>query len=129
MSRDTAPLSQSLHSLLAKISIRMTETESRWIEEQRTDAPDFEPFGFFLPREVVDSRILAALLSPNAMHGQGCTFLKLFLDKISLNTATVDLSKTTVECEVPICYGCSERQIVPASHLQPGCLRRGLSSG
>lgn len=92
----------SLGELLSLITKRIDNEEPKWNEKEREDAPRFEAFSFFLRREVADSRIIAALLSTDATHGQGGLFLDLFLRRIGINPDRLDLKATTIDCEYEI---------------------------
>ena len=51
-------------------------------ELDRRAAPRFSLFDFFHERETDLSRVFGGLLDPSGTHGQGDTFLRLFLDEV-----------------------------------------------
>ena len=59
----------------------------------------FNTFRYLRDDELGLSRIIADLLDPLADHGQGPLFLRLFLDKLELNSPVTDFSGTKVFVE------------------------------
>ena len=68
-------------------------------------APDFTPFDFIDFDEMGLSRILAWLLNPEATHGQGGHFLRLFLDRLATGWSSDDCERAKVKAESPIKEG------------------------
>lgn len=62
-------------------------------------APDFNLFDFIEPDEMRLSNILAWLLSPQASHGQGGKFLRLFLHRLSVVWPIENCNMTQVRTE------------------------------
>jgi hypothetical protein len=89
----------TLNSLFGHVEASLAAGREKWERREREEAPHFEANSFFLKREVVDSRVLAALLSPTAAHGQGTTFLRLFLHNLKIDPDHLDLQRTRVDCE------------------------------
>jgi hypothetical protein len=85
---------------LRSLTLDLTGAEKAWRQRQQQKAPYFKAFSFFLKREVVDSRVIGALLSPHATHGQGSAFLERFLRLIEVDATGLNLMRTSVECEV-----------------------------
>ncbi|MDE0658357.1 MAG: PD-(D/E)XK nuclease family protein [Gammaproteobacteria bacterium] len=55
---------------------------------ERHVAPQFSVFEYFREDEVILSKILADLLSPHGVHGQGTAFLRLLLDEMERRNAS-----------------------------------------
>lgn len=68
-------------------------------------APDFNAFDFIEPDEARLSKILAWLLDPRQNHGQGCQFLRLFLDALGVNVGIDECDHAEVRTEVFITQG------------------------
>ena len=80
----------------------------------RRAATGFSVFDYFNERETDLSRVFAGLLDPAAMHGQGESFLRVFLEELqcqeklqwSKKYTGLDLKSCEVECE----YSTDERR-------------------
>lgn len=62
-------------------------------EYSKTLAADFNSLDFWYVGENKVSEILCFLLNPNASHGQGDTFLKLFINKFEINFTYNNISE------------------------------------
>jgi hypothetical protein len=65
----------------------------------RALAPRFRPIELFRPKEVDLSRVISFLLDPREKHGQGLTFLQLFLDLVGLKSSNSDSENVRVWTE------------------------------
>lgn len=68
--------------LLSSIGDFLKTSRQAWEDREQTHAPRFRSFSFFSPREEAVSRMIAALLDPEGLHGQGRAFLDLFIGRI-----------------------------------------------
>ena len=75
----------------------------------RRVAPQFSVFDYFKERETDLSRAFGGLLDPAGTHGQGDTFLQLFLDEIRLREDFPD--SDTQGCKVHLEYSTNKGRI------------------
>lgn len=71
------------------------------LADYRRCASGFTSFELFDPKEVVQTRIIAALLDPSGIHGQGAEFLRIFLREIgecSAASSYLDSTQVVREC-------------------------------
>lgn len=71
----------------------------------RAVAHRFRPFALFHPNEVDLSRLMAFLLDPSETHGQGMTFLSLFLQQAGLPDSIADAGAVRVWTEDTLSTG------------------------
>jgi hypothetical protein len=88
---------ESISKLLQSIDPIVRKAEANW----KRAAPGFKSFALFDPKETVQTRIIAGLLDPNGNHGQGDSFLRLFLIAIEEGSNLPEpLYSTSIETEV-----------------------------
>lgn len=84
-------------ALLDAVGQLASTARARW----KSTASGFRAFTLFDPKEVVQTRIIAALLVPRANHGQGEVFPRLFLEAIGEGNVLPDaLASTEITKEV-----------------------------
>lgn len=89
-----------MSGFLAMISNELGRLDDSQRAAARQDAPRLNPFDYLIPNEVRFSRILAMLLDPQGVHGQGPLFLDELLSTLNLSrdnlmAARVHVEKTT----------------------------------
>ncbi len=79
-----------IEELLASIEPYVKRSVKQLKRHTRENAPSFRAFALLDPKEVVQTRVIAALLNPFGTHGQCGTFLRLFLKKVKEEVAPQD---------------------------------------
>jgi len=70
-----------LTNLLDAVKPALLVADCKWQQFAATEAPSFRALSLVSPDENCLSDIIAELLDPHGSHGQGTTFLKLFLSR------------------------------------------------
>ncbi len=104
-------IEQDVEAFLASLEDDVRQGSERLQRYTKENAPLFRAFALLDPKEVVQTRVIAALLDPFGTHGQGDTFLRLFLrqvkdiapQKCTIDFAAIlsrnDLRETEIERE------------------------------
>jgi PD-(D/E)XK nuclease superfamily len=79
----------TLAGLLKSVNQALELAYQNWQELELNEAPRFRSFSFFSRREEAVSRMIAALLDPTGVHGQG----SLFLDRFTANIGSEHLAE------------------------------------
>jgi hypothetical protein len=98
LSRESGVPESQLAPLLRTLSNSLATYRS--LQEQRavTEAPGFSPLKYIRPDEMRLSWMIADLLDPQGAHGQGGSFLDLFLEDVGLAVLT-DTKNAGVQLE------------------------------
>lgn len=76
------PPDAAFSALIAAMKPALAGAESEWKRVSLNEAPEFRGFEVIGPNENQLSEILEELLNPQGSHGQGTTFLSLFLKRL-----------------------------------------------
>ncbi len=79
---ETQKSPDGIPSLLRSLGRSLEDARLKWEEREEAEAPRFQEFSFFTQREEAVSRVIAALISPWGLHGQGRIFLDLLMEQI-----------------------------------------------
>ncbi len=83
-----AQISKRINTHFIDLRARLAEAREEITRRDREHASRFDVFAYIEPDENRLSEILADLLNPRGSHGQGATFLSLFLNELKLPPPT-----------------------------------------
>lgn len=79
---ETQKSPDGIPNLLRSLGRSLEDARLKWEEREEAEAPRFQEFSFFTQREEAVSRVIAALITPWGLHGQGRIFLDLLMEQI-----------------------------------------------
>jgi hypothetical protein len=77
-------IDSEVESILDELGAGLEQERATREANRRSDAPDFNVFEYLQPKENALSQMLGALLDPGGTHGQGKSFLDLFIREFDL---------------------------------------------
>lgn len=96
---DTKPMKQTIENFYSVIKTKVDLTNQVRSLYGKTLSPDFNALDFWHVNENKVSEIFAFLINPHAPHGQGDSFLQLFIKKFELDFSYTSEDKIVVRCE------------------------------
>jgi hypothetical protein len=98
----TRQLRQQVERFFADVESRLKQSERRQRQRDKREATRFNVFDLIEPDENRFSDVLALLLDPKGVHGQGDLFLRLFFQQLGIRVAARQIKSARVEREAPM---------------------------